>query len=922
MGKDSRRRKIPWILVPLAVMVLVASPVAQVVCRLSLRVRNGEEENRVRTSCPSEGFLDPEPGYVSCLLTPWRPSPGLNEFMLDTLAIHVSAEDAQSSPSAATCGPNVLIVWEDWRAGGAGDIFGSRIDRSGNVLDSSGIAICLEPHDQSGPSVAFADPYYLVVWQDRRNGTNLEIYGARLDTSGAVLDPVGFPILQTGCEQERPQVASDGSRWLVIWDELTPAAGYDLYGARVDTSGIVLDPSGIVIASTSRNDGWGSVAFDGVNYMAVWSHLAVSNYDLYCARVDTSGILLDPSPRPVCTGVPGQQIYAGVAYGKGSYLAAWNDNRDGGVTQLYAARVDTSGAVLDPLSIFIAGDSNYAAYPSVAFDGSRFLVVWEGGAADIYGSRVDTSGQVLDSAEIAISALQALQGSPCLVFDMEKYVAAWTDSRSRVDFDIYCAGVDTSGAVLDTSGILVSMQASFQSSPSAVFDGTRYFAVWDDFRGETGWDIYGTWVDSSGTISESSSVALYEAPGNQKNPAIAFDGNDYFLVWEEYGRGDTCDLYGARIASTGALLDTAGIPICTLPLWQQDPAVGYDGANYLVVWEDTRSLSGSDIYASRVDTAGTVLDPSGIAVSAEPFSSQFRPSLALAKGCWLIAWEDGRSGMTTDIYCARLDTSGDVLDSTGIAVCTTSSVWEFHPSLSFDGTDYFIVWEAFGAIDPDIWGARVDLSGTLIDTTALHISSAAGEQRNPSVAFDGVNHLVVWEDARNGRDRDLYGARVSVAGEVLDPTGLELVNKDQYRAGSVVVPGSEEHLLLVYEGFALEPYNSQRVFGSIFAGVGVGEERVQVPSPSFGLRQNAPNPFRLGTSISYSVPARMLIRLAVYDCSGRMVRTLIEGEKAAGRYSVAWDGKDRFGMSVPSGIYFCRMEAGEFSVARKIVLLR
>jgi hypothetical protein len=844
----------------------------------------------------------------------------LDEFMLDTVAVYVNSQADQFTPSAAMSRTNALIVWADTRADERCDIFGTRVGKARNMLDSSGIAICLEPNQQFGPSAAFADPYYLVVWQDWRNGAYNAIYGARVDTSGTVLDPGGFPILLTGREQMRPAVASDGSRWLVVWDESMPATGSDVYGARVDTSGIVLDPSGILIASTSRTDALASVAFDGINYMAIWSHWAVSNYDLYCARVDTSGILLDPTPRPVCTGVSGNQSYASIAYGQGSYLAAWDDTRGGGVTQVYAARVDTSGAVLDPWSIFIAGDSSYAAFPSVAFDGTRFFVVWDHGA-DTYGSRVDTSGEVLDSAGIAISTAELFQSDPCLVFDTEKYIVAWSDSRSQADVDIYCSGVDTSGIVLDSSGILVSMEASCQSSPSAVFDGTRYFTVWDDFRGETGWDIYGTWVDSSGTISESSSVALYQAAGNQRNPAVAFDGTDYFLVWEEYGRGDTCDLYGARIASTGALLDTAGIPICTLALWQEYPAVGYDGRNYLVVWEDSRSLSSTDIYAARVDTAGTVLDPSGIAVSTEALSGQSRPSVALGQACWLIAWRDSRSGTNTDIYCARLDTSGDVLDSTGIAVCTTSSVWEVSPSVSFDGTDYLIVWEAFGAIDRDIWGARVDLSGTLIDTIALHISSAAGEQRNPSVAFDGVNHLVVWEDERNGRGRDLYGARVSVAGEVLDPTGLGLVNRDQYRAGPAVVPGSDEHLLLVYEGFALEPYNSQRVFGSIFAGVGVGEEGARVHSPSLGLQQNAPNPFRLGTSISYSVPARMRILLVVCDCSGRIVRTLIEGEKAAGRYSVAWDGKDRFGMSVPSGIYFCRLETPEVCTTRKMILL-
>lgn len=89
------------------------------------------------------------------------------------------------------------------------------------------------------------------------------------------------------------------------------------------------------------------------------------------------------------------------------------------------------------------------------------------------------------------------------------------------------------------------------------------------------------------------------------------------------------------------------------------------------------------------------------------------------------------------------------------------------------------------------------------------------------------------------------------------------------------------------------------------------------------LHQNVPNPFNPSTSISYDVPmggADVTIR--IYDVSGRTVRTLVNEHRAAGTYTVSWDGRDLSGAAVASGVYFCKMTAGMFEDSRRMVLLK
>jgi len=101
------------------------------------------------------------------------------------------------------------------------------------------------------------------------------------------------------------------------------------------------------------------------------------------------------------------------------------------------------------------------------------------------------------------------------------------------------------------------------------------------------------------------------------------------------------------------------------------------------------------------------------------------------------------------------------------------------------------------------------------------------------------------------------------------------------------------------------------------------------PAPSvpveLSLEQNSPNPFNPSTTIAFSVPeshAGVLVTLKVFDARGRVIRTLVEGAREAGAFSVFWDGADEAGRQVSSGVYFYCMKAGNFTKTRKMVLVK
>jgi hypothetical protein len=101
---------------------------------------------------------------------------------------------------------------------------------------------------------------------------------------------------------------------------------------------------------------------------------------------------------------------------------------------------------------------------------------------------------------------------------------------------------------------------------------------------------------------------------------------------------------------------------------------------------------------------------------------------------------------------------------------------------------------------------------------------------------------------------------------------------------------------------------------------GVANDGIKITE--FDLKRNVPNPFSPMTTIVFDVPREALVEVMIYDALGREVRVLEKGVLGAGRHMVMWDGRDQRGQDVGAGLYFCRMQAGEFTKTQKLSLVR
>lgn len=123
------------------------------------------------------------------------------------------------------------------------------------------------------------------------------------------------------------------------------------------------------------------------------------------------------------------------------------------------------------------------------------------------------------------------------------------------------------------------------------------------------------------------------------------------------------------------------------------------------------------------------------------------------------------------------------------------------------------------------------------------------------------------------------------------------------------------------DGFAT--YSNE--YRSFVVGVisSVEDDNIENEIPSkFSLFPNYPNPFNTETIIRYDIPQNGFVSIKVFNILGQEIVTLIEKFQQPGKYSIRWDGRDKFGRYVASGVYVYSISIKNYNVSKKMVFLK
>ena len=153
----------------------------------------------------------------------------------------------------------------------------------------------------------------------------------------------------------------------------------------------------------------------------------------------------------------------------------------------------------------------------------------------------------------------------------------------------------------------------------------------------------------------------------------------------------------------------------------------------------------------------------------------------------------------------------------------------------------------------------------------------------------------------------------------------------RYNSGVVTSDSLLTQKAILISSFGVDQNNELYVVATSASGkiwrfnkspLALGVEETESLPKDYSLFQNYPNPFNPSTVISYSIPKAGFVKLQIFDITGKQIRSLVNTNQQPGRYDISFNGRDDYGNTIPSGIYFYTLSSEKFTETRKMLMLK
>jgi len=448
----------------------------------------------------------------------------------------------QEAPLSISDGAGgTIIIWQDDRnlATRGLDIYAQRMNAVGVAQwATNGVAIAAPAgtSNQTQPAIiSDGAGGAIIVWQDERSGTTVDIYAQRISALGAVQWAANGVAIASGAgDQKTPAIVADAAGGAIIsWqdDRNTVTSGIDIYAQRIDGTGAAVagwTANGVVISAPAgtSNQTAPVIASDGASgAVIVWedNRTAANGIDLYAMHVLDVGTLdaawtADGVVIVNATGTQSNPAVisdgTGVAGAPGGAIIGWEDQAPAGGTDIAATRIDATGATVAGWpAIIVNATGNQTGVRMVPDGVNGAFFTWQderGGIflnpptnsiidTDIYAIRISgtgaavagwaANGNVVSAFTTGIAPNQVYyrQNTPVITADgLGGVIISWGDERSN-NMDIYAQRLSGTGtAKWRANGTPISTASGQQALPTIVNDGAGGGVIaWLDGRSDT-----------------------------------------------------------------------------------------------------------------------------------------------------------------------------------------------------------------------------------------------------------------------------------------------------------------------------------------------------------------------------------------------------------------------------------------------------
>ncbi len=304
---------------------------------------------------------------------------------------------------------------------------------------------------------------------------------------------------------------------------------------------------------------------------------------------------------------------------------------------------------------------------------------------------------------------------------------------------------------------VISSTAGFSpgSWPRTAWNGSGFASVWSGHPSGGNDAVFFALGDASGA-RVSAEIPVSSSSGIAKDPALAFTGSAYGVVWADSRDGEL-EIYFSRIGASGEK-QLADVPLSRDEEISAWPDIAWDGRQFGVVWSGEQG----GVVFTTLDLDGHRTSP--VATVSTNIAWPNRAAIAWTGAEYAVVWS-GSEGAAAQVFFQRISATGDLVGPP-VGVTTNTSSTAANPRLAWSGTRFGVVW-----YDDRVGGHRahfavLDPAGTR-QGPELRLSDAVSI--NPDIESSGEEFAAAWSDAREGVSRKIYFQLVDAGGLPVSP---------------------------------------------------------------------------------------------------------------------------------------------------------
>ncbi len=607
------------------------------------------------------------------------------------------------------------ICWKDGRNHTLGDIYLQVVDSTGQALwATDGIAVTDLMYGQEKARIKANSSRIYLVWEDYRNNPQeADIYAQAYDFTGQALwEEGGKPLVSAPLDQGavRLTLSSQGGIDVVWQDERQ--GGYplsDIYFQHVSPTGeLQFLPDGLPLTSSRKYQEGAVVRPDGTaGAFIIWGDASSGSLGIVGQHVTYSaGPTWDADGMTFFNGIDGDAAQAqAMPWGEQDFLVFWEDHRRASQGELAMAQVmDRTGGILHTLNGEALSSNAQQLEPVLAPDnqGGAYLAFINQtlGVQNLYLAHLNSQLQpTWDSSGVRVYDQNFLDQRAAVLAPLPdgSVVLFWSEMRTFAPFDIFAQRFTPDGTAVWTPGgvmLTESYEPESYARGAVVLPDGNIICVWETVSTDDE-NIYLTSLDPDGNINWT--VVVTEAAGIQSNPRLVFNPvtDSLYVAWEDPRNIlNGTDLYLRAISRDGNAGNEWAFAAGPGDQSQLELALSDDGSGVLyAAWSDFSDGVQHNLWVRNL----TVRTP---AVQVTDLSTEeLHPALrVISAERFLLAWEDYRGGIHSDIYLYDSDPAGAAHVTNGIVVCdavldqTDPQIVPFADS-SPEIPRYAIVWE-------------------------------------------------------------------------------------------------------------------------------------------------------------------------------------------------------------------------------------